>query len=97
LGPNTIEWRFNLDAMIENIDELAKFSDLGAQPFSKPTLFVFGGNSDHYKNADMGIIKSLFPNVVIEAIPDAGHFVHAEKPLEFVEIVNQFVSTLDNA
>ena len=48
------------------------------------------------RTADLDLIKSLFPAVQIEVIQGAGHFIHAEKPLEFVDIVNDFVQRLDS-
>ena len=37
-------------------------------------------------------IRRLFPDSRINHIPDAGHWVHAEKPLEFVELVTSFIN-----
>ncbi|XP_005096349.2 protein ABHD11 [Aplysia californica] len=96
-APQQIGWRINLDAIIDHMDELARMPGLDSEPFTKPTLFIFGGDSDHYKNADFGLIKALFPAVHTEVIPGANHFLHADKPLEFVEIVNNFVRDLDDS
>lgn len=38
-------------------------------------------------------IHKLFPRADIKFIPDSGHWLHAEKPLEFVQTVTEF---LDN-
>lgn len=38
-------------------------------------------------------IKNLFPRASIKFIPDSGHWPHAEKPMEFAQIVTDF---LDN-
>ena len=43
----------------------------------------------------MDRIKPLFPQAEIVAIKDAGHFVHADKPLEFVRAVKDFCDGLD--
>ena len=39
----------------------------------------------------MPAIHRLFPFVDIEMIQGAGHWVHSEKPYEFIESVTRFV------
>lgn len=36
-------------------------------------------------------IRRLFPNVQIRHIPGAGHWVHSEKPHDFMRIVIDFI------
>ena len=37
-------------------------------------------------------IKRLFPSAKISHIPEAGHWLHVEKPIEFVSAVRNFLS-----
>jgi len=41
-------------------------------------------------------ILRLFPNSAIEHIASAGHWVHTEKPHEFLDIVLQFLRSIDS-
>ena len=36
-------------------------------------------------------IKRLFPAVEIKHVEDAGHWVHSEKPYDFMDIVVDFI------
>lgn len=87
---NRFGWRLNIEALYANMDEIT--SEIkGIFPFSKPTLFIKGGLSDYIPDSDSGLIKSLFPNAEIETIENAGHWLHADQPERFTEIVLQFL------
>jgi len=58
--------------------------------FNTPTLFIRGGKSDYILDEDWPGIKSQFPNATLTQIEDAGHWVHAEKPMEFYEAALNF-------
>ncbi|BFZ04445.1 hypothetical protein BsWGS_07484 [Bradybaena similaris] len=92
-----IRWRNNLDAFLTNFSEIQNFPVLVAKPFLKPTLFIFGENSPHYREHDANKIRAFFPDAEITVLKDTGHFVHAEKPLELVKIVKQFLQTLNGS
>ena len=51
--------------------------------FDAPTLFLSGGASDYVLPEHRDTIKSLFPKARFAKIPNAGHWLHAEKPREF--------------
>ena len=40
---------------------------------------------------DYPAIHKLFPKAEIKFIPDSGHWLHSEKPLEFVQTVTEFL------
>jgi esterase len=83
-SPEQLAFRFNLDVFNKN-------RDLVGEPlpkdsvFEKPTLFIRGGNSNYIKDEDMDLIRKHFPNAVLETVPDAGHWLHAENPRVFFE------------
>ena len=56
-----------------------------------PALFVTGGRSDYVRPEHHAAILRLFPNAQFAAIPDAGHWVHAEAPERFLEVVGAFL------
>ena len=62
------------------------------QSISNRTLFIRGLKSDYIEvPEDLKLIQTLFPNYQMEEL-DAGHWLHSEKPEEFLEIVNEFLS-----
>jgi pimeloyl-ACP methyl ester carboxylesterase len=91
--PNTeggnFEWKMNLNGLLENYNNILK-APIG-EPFLKPTLFIRGGNSNYVKDSDMQYITPLFPKASLATIEGAGHWIHADKPKELYEVLNQFL------
>lgn len=79
-------WRLNLDALDAEMDAIVGWPEPGGS-YDGPTLFLRGGASDYVAEKDAPAIRRLFPEARIEAIPEAGHWVHAEAPGPFVEAV----------
>lgn len=83
-------WRLNLEAINLNMDEV--FEGIESKNlFTKPTLFVRGGDSDYVKYDDFDQIYRNFPKADIKTIERAGHWLHAEKPDEFQNIITDFL------
>ena len=57
-----------------------------------PALFLAGGHSDYLRPEHEPAIRRLFPQAQITCIPDAGHWVHAEQPRAFLDIVEPFLA-----
>ena len=83
-------WRINLQAIENNMASLLDYAT--EQTADNQTLFIAGSNSDYIQPDMYSTIKKLFPNSRVETIKDAGHWIHAEKPSEFVKLVRQFVN-----
>lgn len=82
--------RINLDALIENIDEIGEA--LPSQcTFDGDTLFLKGKESGYISEDDKKTIKSQFENSIIVTITNAGHWLHAENPEAFFEAVVNFI------
>ena len=84
-----LAWRFNLEAVVNNIQNVG--DDLLNQKFNKPTLFIRGGNSNYILDEDIPAIENAFPDSRIATIPNAGHWLHAENPQLFFEMVDVFL------
>ncbi|MDX5443151.1 MAG: alpha/beta fold hydrolase [Hymenobacteraceae bacterium] len=84
-------WRVNLKAIDENIDLIGAAIESDT-PFRNPALFIRGAKSKYIKLEDQyEYIEHLFPNVEIETIQNAGHWVHAEAPDALYELVVKFL------
>jgi pimeloyl-ACP methyl ester carboxylesterase len=64
--------------------------DYTGKNFFGPTLFIGGSKAAYVKPEFNDQIRSIFPKAKIEMV-DCGHYVHAEKPEEFVNIVQRFL------
>ena len=88
--PGQLAFRFNLMVFNKKIEEIGKPLPENAI-FTKPTLFIRGGNSNYILDEDFEKIKKHFPNSKIETIPNVGHWLHAENPKLFYEITSSFL------
>ncbi|MCA6432911.1 MAG: hypothetical protein IM574_04810 [Cytophagales bacterium] len=88
-GEGKFEWKINLASIQNHIEEIGMgMRYIGV--FEKPTLFINGARSNYFKSGDEVLVKSLFPAAQIATI-DASHWVQAEKPEEFVQVVLNFL------
>jgi pimeloyl-ACP methyl ester carboxylesterase len=87
---NSYSWRANLDAIYNHISDIGRGISTN-QVFEKPTLFIRGEKSDYILEEDKTPIMSMFPKATIIDIKDASHWVHAEKPEEFLEAVEAYL------
>ncbi len=59
--------------------------------YNGPTLFISGSNSNYISPESHPLIQKLFPKAIIDTVPDAGHWLHFDKPNEFVAKVVPFL------
>lgn len=84
-------WLLNLSALADNMDAIIGFPEMGGM-FNGETLVVRGGESDYVDSHGTAQFIRLFPNHRLETIEGAGHWLHAEKPHQFIEICDSFLS-----
>lgn len=84
------EWKINLKAIDQHIGEIGEGMQYPGK-FEKPTLFIKGARSNYYAPGDETMIKSIFPQAIFTTL-DTGHWVQAEKPIEFANEVLQFLA-----
>ena len=84
------EWKMNLDMLSKEVNSVIDITPIPF-PISIPTLFIRGGNSGYIYDSDFEEIERLFPNSEIETIENAGHWVHAEKPQELLDLILNFI------
>ncbi|MFO7708320.1 MAG: alpha/beta fold hydrolase [Desulfobacterales bacterium] len=82
-------WKVNIEAVRLSYRSLC--APLQQRPWAGPCLFIRGGRSDYIRDADWGPTVSVFPQARLATIAGAGHWVHAEAPVEFVQTVADFL------
>jgi len=85
-------WRVNLDGLRANMADLMGFPADPKAQYAGPTLFLSGGRSDYVEPGHRPLIERLFPQAEHAVIEDAGHWVHAERPTEFLAQLRQFLA-----
>jgi pimeloyl-ACP methyl ester carboxylesterase len=83
-------WKLNLEVLDREVETVLSFPDINAQ-FDGPVLFLSGGESEYVRPEHRPRIKALFPNVKQAKLPDAGHWLHAEKPRDFEATARAFL------
>jgi esterase len=87
-------WKINLPIIREKLGNIGE-DLLFEGTFIKPTLFIRGANSSYVLDSDLKRIREIFPDSKLETL-DAGHWVQAEKPKEFVQVVTEWLSAGGN-
>jgi esterase len=84
------ELKININAIKANYQSHLSAAPQG-QNFIGPCLFLKGGNSDYINQKHLPIIQSLFPQSSLHTVENVGHWLHAEKPELFNQLVLQFI------
>ncbi|OFX84336.1 MAG: hypothetical protein A2W99_01040 [Bacteroidetes bacterium GWF2_33_16] len=93
---NKLYWGINIPVLYEKLPEIIdglKEEDFkgGRTIAGFPVLFIKGENSDYILEKDITAIKKIYPFAEIETIPNAGHWLHAEQPELFLQILLKFL------
>lgn len=88
-----IQWRCNIHPLLNHLKDPDSqvVTPSATIPYDKRCLFLCGGNSNYVNENDVSIIKEVFPQAIISHIPECGHWVHFEKPNEFLQSVKGYL------
>ncbi len=84
------DWKINIRSIDHHIDEIGEGMQYHGK-FDKPALFIKGSKSTYYADGDEELIKSIFTNSSFVTL-ETGHWVQAEKPIEFANTVMEFLT-----
>ena len=90
-GAGGYVWKMNLPAIYDNYTKI-NVEVSTTNVFTGPVLFIKGGRSNYITDKDVPAIETLFPAAAVQTIPGIGHWVHAEAPKAFSEMVLNFLS-----
>ncbi len=82
--------RMNLKVLTEENIEIGKALPKDAV-YNGDTLFVGGKNSGYIETYDEILIKNHFPKATVTWLANAGHWLHADNPTGFLEIIAKFL------
>ena len=84
------DWRLNLIAIGAAMPQLCAFpSELLGLHFRRPTTVIAGEHSTYVAHRDGSTFQPMFPQVGIDVVENAGHWVHADQPAAFIARVRQ--------
>lgn len=84
------EWKMNLPVIHAAYQTILGKGNLST-PFDNPTLFIKGATSKYILPEELEDYKIYFPNATLKTIEKAGHWVHAEQPKAFLEVLADFL------
>ncbi|KAI9175753.1 hypothetical protein H9P43_006117 [Blastocladiella emersonii ATCC 22665] len=88
-----LRFRINLPAIAAFMPTMWNYS-LGEGPvYTQPALFVRGTRSGYIPDTHLPELHALFPNAEVASMEGAGHWPHAERPAEFVQIKQPTMDT----
>ena len=86
-------WRINLETIYKSLPLVTGFPDnLKTRSCHMPSLFLGGSESAYIKSNHNAAIYQHFPAAEITMIEGSGHWLHAEKPKEFLQEVKTFIN-----
>lgn len=84
------QWRINLPGLKANYTKLLT-AVCESTTYHKPSLFIRGEYSHYVQDSDVAQIQQHFTQAQFTSLP-TNHWVHAEQPQAFIEVVTQFLS-----
>lgn len=84
-------WEPNLRLLQDQLEQVMGFPDTESATFRGPVLWLAGEKSNYVKPGDLSRMEELFPDVVPVTVANAGHWVHADNPSDFDQLVQEFV------
>ncbi len=86
-------WRVNLPVLEVAMSTISGFPAVAAgTSYNGPALFVAGGRSDYVRREHADAVMALFPRAEVTVVPEAGHWVHAERLEDFLGVLEPFLA-----
>lgn len=83
------QWQFALEQLTDHYNDMVDWPYEGNH-FDRPTLFIKGQRSNYIQLDYQQAITQQFPHAELKIIADAGHWLHADKPRLFNQIVIKY-------
>jgi pimeloyl-ACP methyl ester carboxylesterase len=81
-------WRMNVDVLEREMPNI--LGQMTDDEVMTPTLFIRGELSNYILDEDIEDLENQFPDSEFATVANAGHWVHAEAPGEFIDILLGF-------
>jgi len=84
-----LQWRFNLKTITEKyhfiLEPVPEFHS------DTPVFLIYGKNSSYVNEKDLQQYQRCFPNFSFRCVEDAGHWVHADQPAIFLQVLLEYL------
>ncbi len=93
---NKFTWKLNASSLLNNLENIMTGIDrksyLSQQIMGFPVIFLKGKDSDYLPSADFRDIQKVFPAAEFIEVPDAGHWIHSDRPDEVIKNLRKLLS-----
>lgn len=87
-GSGGFEWKIGLREIADHLEKVWERSVPAApSPYPGPVHFIYGESSDYLDRKQRRYAETLFSQVQFHGIPDAGHWLHADNPDAFLQVL----------
>ena len=91
-GPDGFVWSGNLPVLRESMPAILDWPEpLPGLQYGGPVLAIGGADSRYINERGSAAIRQQFPAADIQHIPGAGHWVHADQPRAFGDLIAGFL------
>ncbi len=84
-------WKANFKLLRDSYPEIMS-AVLEGSVIEHDALFIKGGASHYILDEDLEQIQQRFSHATLQRVAGAGHWVHAQKPDELLQLVNHFLA-----
>ena len=85
-----LKWCINLDGITKNYSQIMNWPNSLSNASYVSSLFIYGKKSNYVTTEDHKKIEQIFLNTTFKSL-DASHWVHAEKPIETLQLIVEFI------
>lgn len=85
-----ITWKFNAATLLKDWSKNLEEINIPS-PINTPTLFIRAPGSGYINDYDLEVIADRFTNHKIIDFPGSSHWIHADEPERFKEVVLEFL------
>jgi esterase len=89
---STFAWRFNLEAIQSSYSKIIQ-APVGSA-YTGPCLVLKGAKSDYIKTIHKAVFDTLLPAAKLQPMTGCSHWLHAEKPELFCQLIRNFLKSL---
>ncbi len=93
VSADTFGLKLNIKAIKQHYKTQIAVAPKG-ENFVGPCLFLKGEKSTYIESQYLPIIQSIFPSSSVHIVEAVGHWLHAEKPELFNQLVSQFIGEI---
>lgn len=88
-------WEIGLQEIVDSMPNIENWPYVPeGHVYSGPTLFIRGERSPYIRPEHYPVMARLFPHYRLETIPGVGHWLHAENPQRFSELMLAFLKDI---